>query len=302
MESTSNYIVFQCYGSESIFHECTFALLSLSRLYPTAFPENTSVWIYTDNRDWFESLKSPLPLHFRDVDKQLIDRWRGDIDFVHRVKIEVLKDFTSNRSGNVLYTDTDIVFTHDIDKLFDAIDSDALFMHVLEGKVSDRNNPIMCKLDNYLKTTSVKSPFDKPLRDMSMWNAGVLGFNTHSKHLLDSVLEFTDTHYRLFPKHIIEQFAFSVFWGDNSRIKSAAPFILHYWNLKEVRQTLASFFQYFKGSSWEDLVKYGQLIQMHVLMQEKVNHPHTLTFSDRIRKKKWQPSKYDWKELVSQIN
>ena len=107
----TNYIVFLCYGNERVFHECTYALLSLSRIYGQAIPKDTEIWIYTDNPGWFKTLKGcPLPLYFREADSATIKMWRGDIDFVHRVKIETLKDLTKHKKGNVLYMDGHVQF------------------------------------------------------------------------------------------------------------------------------------------------------------------------------------------------
>src|ERR1022692_2665780 len=122
MDHQPNYIVFQCYGNEGVFHECTYALLSLSRLYAQGELTNTEIWIYTDNPGWFRSFEGCwLPLHYREIDKATIQQWRGKIDFVHRVKIELLKDFIKDKKGNILYTDTDVVFTHRIDKMLEDI-------------------------------------------------------------------------------------------------------------------------------------------------------------------------------------
>lgn len=301
MTTEPNYIVFQCYGSEAIFHECTFALLSLSRLYPGGLPQNTSIWIYTDNQEYFKSKKCNLPLNYIAVDGEKIKKWRGAIDFVHRVKIEVLLDFTASRPGNILYADTDVVFTQPIKELFAHIGKGALYMHVSESIISERVNPITNKLCKYLENVAPEAPFTQPLQHMTMWNAGVLGFNTSHKQLLKSILAFTDLHYPVFPKHIIEQFAFSIYFAITDKVKTASPFILHYWNLKEVRQVLTSFFEHFKNHNWEALSRYSTLIQMPVLMQEKANHPHTLTLVDKMKRKKWQPPSYKWEEMVTQI-
>jgi len=299
--ATPSYIVFQCYGSESIFHECTYALLSLSQLYAQGMPADTEIWIYTDKPEWFKDLKGcTLPLNFRTVDQQQIQAWRGKIDFVHRVKVEVLKDMCSKKEGSILYLDTDIVFTHHIDKMLADIAAGKLYMHVMEGVVSDGSNPIFKKLAAYLHKSHTKVK-NKPLHDMAMWNAGVLGFHTRHKHLLDEVLAFTDKVHPEFPKHIVEQFAFSVFFQQTGDVKAAAPYIVHYWNLKEVRVLLASFFNYFKDKSWGELVQYSILIQMHVLMQEKVNYLHNLGIIDKLQKKKWQAPQYNWTVLSKQL-
>jgi hypothetical protein len=295
-----NYIVFLCYGNERIFHECAYALLSLSRMYGSSWPKETEIWVYTDNPEWFEALGSPLPLNFRRVDMETIRKWRGQIDFVHRVKIEILKDFTENRTGNVLYSDTDVVFTNPVNDIFKGIAGGKLYMHIMEGKVSAGGNPIFRKLNNYL-LGAMQQLDGRPMNEMDMWNAGVLGFNTRYKHLLSDVLFFTDVHYPKFPKHVVEQFAFSAYFQHTDHIKTAAPYIFHYWNLKEAGQILSSFFNHFKGWSWQELTRYSLLVQMNNLMQEKVAFLANRGVGGALSRKKWVPSHPDWNEMVKQL-
>lgn len=302
MTAPTNYIVLQCYGHEGIFHECAFALLSLSRLYGGKSPENTEVWIYTDNPGWFDRFAQPgISLNFRQLDAGTIKQWRGQIDFVHRVKIEVLKDFTRNRDGNILYADTDVVFSAPPDTLFDKISTGHLFMHVLEARVSSCSNPILTKLNNYLRANIHMQVAGKPLWDLAMWNAGVLGFHTRYKSVLNEVLTFTDTQYPRFPKHIIEQFAFSVYFRNEGNIKTAAQQIIHYWNMKELRPLLASFLYHFRAHSWEDQAAFTAAIQLPVLMQEKVNFLHNRSVTGKLQKRTWQPAHYDWNEMIGQL-
>ena len=153
MLQDNNHLVLQCYGSEGIFHECTYALMSLSRLYTTDELASLPIWLYTDKPEWFRALKDcPLQLHYRTIDSDLIRQWRGKIDFLHRIKIEALIDFAKEHSGNVIYSDTDVVFTRRIDELFSNIAAGHQYMHVMEDRVSNRSNPILTKLDDYLKT------------------------------------------------------------------------------------------------------------------------------------------------------
>ncbi len=302
MTTQNNYIVFQCYGNERVFHECAFALLSLSRLYPEGFPPNLQICIYTDKPGWFRNFSDcPLPLNYRELDLETIKQWRGNIDFVHRVKIEILKDFTNDRTGNILYTDTDVVFTRPLDKLFAGIAKGNRYMHVMEGNINEWGNPIFRKLHKYLKSKKYLSVNDMPLFNMIMWNAGVLGFNTMHIRLLNDVLKFTDDHYPEFPKHIIEQFAFSVYFLKPGNIKAAIPWILHYWNLKEAGEILSSFFTYFGGRPWAELMNYSQLIQIPVLMQQKINFYQCRNIVDKIRKKQWLPEIPDWAEMLKQL-
>ena len=301
MDQQTNYIAFLCYGDKGVFYECAYALLSLSRLYPSG-PPNTEIWIYTDDAAWFRSFKDcKLPIHYREIDKTTIQQWRGEINFVHRIKIELLKDLTKEKAGNILYVDTDVVFTHNIDSILDGINDGLLYMHTMEGIISNRGNPIFRKLNDHLKKDTANKVNGKPLQDLAMWNAGVLGFNTRHKHLLDEVLAFTDSEYPKLPKHVIEQFAFSVYFQREDNVKAAAPYIFHYWKLKEAREMLASFFDYFKGKTWEELTRYSSFIQMPALMQEKVNYLHGRSISAHLRNKQWHPAKQNWAEMIKQL-
>jgi hypothetical protein len=305
MPQQPSYIVMQCYGNESIFHECAHALLTLSAWYRDKEVPVAAICIYTDNEAWFREFKgNNLPLQFRKIDNALIRQWKGSIDFVHRVKIEVLKDFVSNHEGNILYLDTDVVFTQPIEQLLSRIDEGDLFMHVMEGKVHDAGNLILKKLSAFLnghRDLHINGRSVSVAQDVTMWNAGVLGFNTKYAYLLDDILAFTDIVHQKFSKHIVEQFAFSLFFQHTAQIHTAAPYILHYWNLKEARLILASFFQYFKGKDWNELVRYAALIQIHVPMQEKVSFLENRSIWGKIQKIKWQPVIPDWAELLKQL-
>lgn len=302
MKPQTNYIVFLCYGTAGTLEECAFSLLTLSRLYTPAALAQTEIWIYTDNAAFFQSFREcNLPLHFRHIDANTIKQWRGSIDFTHRVKIELLKDFTQTRQGNVLYLDSDTVFINRIGKMLEQIQAGKLYMHVMEGRVSDKQNPVLTKLDNYLRKSSTRKVKGQPIHELAMWNAGVLGFNTRYKHLLDEVLKFTDTEYPKFPKHIVEQFAFSVSFQEQDDVKSAAQSILHYWNLKELRPLLYSFFDHFRDKSWDELTQLSQLIQIHVLIQEKANFYRNRSIAGAIQKKQWQPELRNWEELCKQL-
>lgn len=297
-----NYIILQCYGYEAVFLECAYALMSLSRLYTADELAGTEIWIYTDKPEWFGRFRDcPLPLKFRKMDEALIKQWRGSIDFVHRVKIELLLDFTETHTGNILYADTDMVFLQKLDDVWNGIAPGELYMHMQEGKISDKPNPIFRKLDAFLRSSNAIKSERAPLYDRYMWNAGVLGFHSNHRELLVKALEYTDSEYSKFPKHVVEQFAFSVQFSNKGNIRSALPYMLHYWNLKEMRQIIASFLQHFNGRPWSELVKYSALIQPYVLVTDKNIFLQHRSLTERLTNKKWQPTVYDWAVLEQQV-
>jgi hypothetical protein len=296
MVREKDHIVFLCYGHERVFLECSYALLSLSRVYGNAAPENTEIWIYTDKPEWFRSFNDcPLPLNYRIINAATVKQWRGNIDFVHRVKIEALKDLTKNRQGNILYVDTDSVFTNKPDSILENIEAGKLYMHLPEGKVNSGATPLLKKLDEHLLQSGNPKINSHPLREMEMWNAGVIGFNTKYNYLLDSILAFTDEEYPKFPKHIIEQFGCSVYFQQAAEINAAAPNIFHYWELKETATLLASFFAAYKNRNWAELVRLSDQIDIPVLLKEKENFVHDRNLLQRIINKHWVPRVPVWK-------
>ena len=302
MSEPNNHIVFLCYGYEPVFLECGLALLSLSYQIEREPIPGLSICIYTDKPEWFSRFKDcPLPLSFRKIDDATITRWRGTIDFTHRVKIEALLDFTTIHQGNILYSDTDVVFRRNPIEIFNRIADGQLYMHVAESRVCDAGNPILEKLNNYLSGAKMTDTGGTQLNSYTMWNAGVLGMRADHKELLTQVLTFTDHHYPAFPKHIVEQFAFSVAFTGRMNIKTAAPTMTHYWNLKELRVILASFFTVFQEMPWTELQKLSQLFLVDVLLQEKSNFYLNRSIADKIMGKKWQPAIPDWEHEVSQI-
>ena len=302
MDQPKAYIVLQCYGIDSVFIECTMALLSLSRLYTANDLKNTEIWISTDRPEYFQAFKDCwLPLHYRVVDKALIQQWRGPIDFVHRVKIELLLDFIKEREGNVLYCDTDIIFTHPLDAVCSGVTNGQLFMHMMEGRVSDRGNVLLSKLDTFLRSAKLPAIDGRELYDFNMWNAGVLGFHTRHRQVLTDALAFTDATFPKFPKHIIEQFAFSVQFQSQGEVKSVLPYIIHYWNFKDVRKVFGAFLNHFNGASWDDLTRYSSMLQVYDLLLEKTRFLYNRTLKEKLLRKPWQPENRDWDAMVAEL-
>ncbi len=301
-----SYLIFQAYGPEYILRECMYALLRFSHVHNTEMPDDLEIWIYTDQEDWFRRHfpDCPLPLHFREIDDTLIRQWRGEINFVHRLKIEVLRDFCQGHSGNVIYLDTDTYFLASIGNIFENIRNGALYMHVQESILSQEVNPMMRKLNRFLKKNEpliIKGKQVHIPADIAMWNAGMLGFHTGHAPLLEEISQFTDEVYRIFPKHVVEQFAFSFYFQQTGNVKSSAAHIFHYWNFKEMRAYLKSFFAHFSAASWTDLARYSTLIQPQVQLQEMIGFYRARNGWEKMRRKSWEPVMPDWDLLLKQM-
>ena len=182
------------------------------------------IGIYTDQPQYFEALKHGLNIEYKTINAERLKQWRGAIDFVHRVKIELLRDYVKDHQGNILYLDTDIVFAKSVQDIFQKIAEGKLYMHIMEDVVHNSENIVFKKLSKFLRnhsTESLKEGLIIP-QDVTMWNAGVLGFSTHYSYLLEEVLAFTDLVYPKFPKHVVEQFAFSLYFQITATIFALA--------------------------------------------------------------------------------
>lgn len=236
-----NYLIYQAYGAGDILNEALFSVLSFLRQEERAA---TQVIIYTDNSAHFQAVLRDVPgLHYEAVAPAQWREWRGDIDFVHRVKIKVLQHAAANYSGNFLYLDTDTVFQASPTPIFAALATGERFMHVSEGSLGG-GNELSRKINRALQQPGAQAalPGGPIAPATTMYNAGALGLRSTDAPLLAEVLRLTEALYRLYPKHVMEQLAFSAVWQRAGGVREAAPWVYHYWDLKEIRPVLGELF------------------------------------------------------------
>src|SRR5215203_5382796 len=245
MNKTRNAILYQAYGGAGFINECRFSLLKYLQLYNLKPPSTTGIFIYTDQPHLFSDF---LPyfhhLEFIPLKNETVKLWRGPHDFVHRFKIEMILDFLTRFDGNLLYCDTDTYAITALEDVFEAIEHGVFYMHEYEGLIDKSKYPSFHKWEDFLATTRIdyntkQVEFDKTLK---MFNAGIIGLPADKKEVLKDVLALTDNIYSKFPKHIAEQFAFSYCLQKHGTVKPADFALSHYWNLKEFRQLLSTFF------------------------------------------------------------
>ncbi|QKG58307.1 hypothetical protein GKZ68_17750 [Hymenobacter sp. BRD128] len=234
-----NYLIYQAYGSADILNEALLSILSYLRQ-----PVGATVLVYTDNPAHFQAVLGEVAgVAYVFIEPMQWRAWRGEIDFVHRVKIKVLQHAAAHYAGQLLYVDTDTIFTQSPAAIFAALAQGERFMHVAEGRLGD-GNPLNRKINRALQQASGGPALARGTigPDTRMYNAGVLGLRSPDAPLLAEVLALTEQLYRLYPKHVMEQLAFSVVWARAGPVREAAPWVYHYWNLKEIRPVLARLF------------------------------------------------------------
>ena len=289
------YILFQAYGSEGILQECKIALMQLLK-YNNA--GSFSVVLYTDNQDFFKPILQQFKYHeIIQLSSEKQKQWRGAIDFVFRIKIEMIIHFFETHSGAMLYFDTDTYCKTSITPIFDEIENGSILMHTYEGNLDNTRNITFKKWRRFLKENIV-SYDNKPITKtdkIQMWNAGVLGFSDRYVPELKDVLKLTDEIYPWFPNHTVEQFAFSFIFQNTTTIKPADQIIYHYWNLKEYKALLEYFFEKNHALSLLQQNDKLQYILPEFIFTEKTLYKN-LPFFKKWGKQKWDINTY--KRLV----
>ncbi len=239
----NNYVIYQAYGKEEILYEAIYSILHLLNIHK--FNLTFKIIIVTDNVAYFENFLEPSDLYiYEAIAPEKIKLWRGAIDFVHRVKIEVLQFVTSKYLGNFLYADTDIFFLQPINELFDKITNGIPIMCFKEWSIQEGPNVLYKRLNKFIKSDKNTSAI-KP--STIMYNAGILGFNSSFTPQLENVKKLTDSLHPLHPIFIIEQLAFSYYLQKQGGVyETEKTYTFHYWNFKEFREALASIFEYHK--------------------------------------------------------
>lgn len=245
-------LVYQAYGRQDVLEQTQFSVVSLLSVLQNSSP--LRIWIYTDNPQLFENFfAEPIRqdrVRVVSIPAQQFKEWRGKIDFVHRVKVEVLIHAARQFQGTILYVDGDTYFREDPTSLFMSVDDSTSLMHVSEAQLNLGRDPLTKKICKFVGRNEF-IVFDgsiKMSQQTVMWNAGALGISEHNKKLLPLILELTDRMYELYPKHVMEQLAFSYYLQTATRLMSGEKVIGHYWNQKdEYQQAIRTF-----------LITYGQ--------------------------------------------
>lgn len=170
------------------------------------------------------------------------------------------------------------MFCSDTSDIYKNIACGKLYMHQNEGMIGDEDNTIMRKVNRFFKSNIMTDRIHishEKIAKLSMYNAGVLGFSTNQEHILSKTLVFTDEMYPIFPKHVIEQLAFSLYMQESDAVYETTGEIFHYWNFKEYRMVLKAFFEKYNNVSLESLIEHIENINPKRLIKPKLAYEKT---------------------------
>jgi hypothetical protein len=228
-------LVVQSFGKEYELRRAIFSVLSYYACADSADWKTT--FIFTDNPEYFHPYLAGLPVQYRMLTEEKIKSMRGEIDFLHRMKIAIIEEgFTLTDSG-ILYFDSDTFFVADPTSLIRQIDGGQVFMHLPEypfvflaqmkmpGAKTFHAFLDLIRTNEFTVSTGTLVVKD----DDYSWNAGVMGLPRQVKNYLSDVYTLTDYFYRPTLNHASEQYAFSVVLQKHAGIQRCDRYIYHYW-------------------------------------------------------------------------
>ncbi|HVG40401.1 MAG TPA: hypothetical protein VM888_02225 [Chitinophagaceae bacterium] len=267
-----HYILYLAHSNEGYINECRFSLLKYLSVYNLKPPTDTAVVIYTDKPALFENF-IPFFTHFHleEITSATVKDWQEGTGYVHRAKPKMIQDFFTKYKGDLIFFDTDTYITTPIEPLWNDMENGIIYMHQSEGIIDQTKNPEFKKWDNFLQKANLDYGNKKfeYVPHFQIWNSGVLGLKASLAPVIEDVLLLIDSIYKQFPKHIAEQVACSYCLQNHGTIKSAKEHVAHYWNLKEFRALLRSFFKKNEEESIPNLVKAVHKLDAKQMEREK---------------------------------
>lgn len=247
-------LVLQAYGSPRIIQEARFAILTFLH-FALGRAEPWTVVVYTDQPRRFADLGDRVVTEPMGAER--LQAWRGAIDFVHRVKLELLLDCVARHPGTLLYADSDTYFTGDPWTLYGRVGPGDAVMHEREGRLEDEANGIMRKMHRFVRSTPLQLPGEavRIAGSTEMWNAGVVGLDPSvAEPLLRRALALTDAMHALYRKHVTEQLSVSWVLQTSLRLHAADDVVHHYWrSCPELEGILGRFFAAHEGLPLREL-------------------------------------------------
>lgn len=255
-----NSLIYLAHGPAGLRAEAFYSLLS----YYEVAGNPVRILIYTDAPDAFRQVLGPRPeIVYPAVTAAQWQEWRGSSNKVYLLKIGVLAHAAAQYPGNLLFVDTDTIWQRDPAPLFAQLAQGERLMHVSEGTLgtgSRLGRKIYQRLKN--RVFSVVTHQFRLTASTQLYNSGVLGFASTLAAQLPEVLQLADQLYAAYNKHIMEQLAFSLRFALDGPIGEAAPYVVHYWNLKNMRPVLAQLFDQHPSCSLAEL--YEQATRLNL--------------------------------------
>ena len=233
-------ILYLSHGGQKYHDQTRYSVLTLLAQLIEHDRNDFRIAVYTDQ-------PGQLPAHdliqAMPVSPEDLVAWRGPLDYVHRIKLCLLRRALRELGAPLIYVDSDTRWLQIPDAPFAALSGDGspdpaspgpappspCYLYKIEGAISPTCFPqyfhLLRKCRRRLDTWRV--PRDPP---WTMWNSGTVGIPSRSVGFIDDVLQVTDA---LLPhvgyRNCVEQLALSLVASGRFKIRPFDAFLEHWW-------------------------------------------------------------------------
>lgn len=240
-KNANSTIVYLAYGLASTKYQVIISIFTL--YHHVGAKRNDFLFvIYTDSeREILDKYLVGLPVKLEILSKEQVRTFRGEDDYVFRLKPLIIRDYFLKYKRKILYMDTDTFFMRNPTEMINSISVGQTIMNAKEYNLIDGgevetlhwfNLRQGLKQHKYVINGEV---FSIPL-DIMMWNAGVIGISYEDSPLINEVINLIDQMYSKCMVFNVEQFVTSYILQTNTQLRSSEDYIDHYW-LKSVKNT-----------------------------------------------------------------
>lgn len=168
------------------------------------------------------------------VDKDLLQQWKGPDDFFWRIKIKALEAaIEASPEQHVIYVDSDTFLYEGLETMIAGLDQGQTFMHLPETTLAAGPNRTVRQMWAYLKGRTI---LNYPINEQTtMWNAGVVALpKSQAKAYIEETLNLCDAFTATdCTRNLLEQLSFSMALNQHGKLTASDQFIGHYWGNKE---------------------------------------------------------------------
>ena len=235
-------IIYLSFGGTKFYDQTRFSILTLLDLLLKQNRNDIRILVFTDCpketpvHDFVESFE---------ITPSEIGLFRGPLDFVHRVKLEVLRRAEATIGLPFIYVDCDTRWIKIPNEPLDLLANgeQVFFMHKDEGSISDNYFPDFFRL-LHDKKSQLLAWGVRSVPPWNMWNAGTVGIPAKATGLIDQMLTINDA---LLPyaksRTFVEQLSVSLVATTRFDVKPFDDCLIHYWGYShELPVVLRRFF------------------------------------------------------------
>jgi hypothetical protein len=228
-------ILYLSHGGQKYHDQTRYSVLTLLAQLIEHERNDFRIAVYTDRPDDLPAhdLIRPVPVRPEDL-----AAWRGPLDYVHRIKLCLLRRALSEHGAPLIYVDSDTRWLQIPDAPFAALSGDAspnpasspCYLYKIEGTISPTCFPQYFHLlrSSRSQLDAWRVPRDPP---WTMWNSGTVAIPGGGAGFIDDALRIADA---LLPhvgyRNCVEQLALSLAASGRFEVRPFDAYMEHWWS------------------------------------------------------------------------